>query len=283
MAQVTNSDLLKELQLIESSFDDKITKLNKYYIGRLVHFERQQNIMMEESKNCEQEFNILKTKFKHACGEIKELQFELTTLKKTIVYSSVTLPVKNNIEEANTDDNKVVCDTNVINTTLNNIFIEHGVSKDLITVKNELNTLKQNNILNDVVITGIPEVRNENLLETVNNVLVDYKLEINATDIKNIYRLKNLKCGLNSPVLLQLKNEEIKLSIFEKQKKNGPVVLKTSEKILSINDIQKVYFKHRLTPENLSLLRSVRKFGRDNNYEFIWITITTENFNEKKL
>lgn len=259
---VTNCDLLKELQNINSSFDAKVTKLNTYYIGRLVHFERQLNILMEESNNCKQEFSNLNAKFKHACDEIKDLQKEVITLKK-----GVTPPVTTNTDEFNTRNNETVGDSNAINTTLNDMF-----TKDLITVKTELNTIKQNNIVNDVVITGIPEVVNENLLATVNKVLVNYKLEVKSADIKNIYRLKNSKCGIYSPILLQLKNEDIKQSIFAHQKVNGPVLIKNDRKDISLNDFQCVFFKHRLTSDNLALLRSARKFGRENKYEFTWTT-----------
>lgn len=270
MANENYSELLNALHKMESNFGDRVTKLNKYYIGRLVHFEQQQNIILEESNNLKQELNILNTKFKNACDEIEELK-GLITLKNTVGEVGVT-PIETNADEFNTNDNGLVCDNNYINTTLNNIFNQHGVSKDLHSVKNELNIMKQNSILNDVVITGIPEDRGENLLTTVNNVLVDYNVEIKPADIKYIYRLKNSKTGINSPILMQLKNEEIKHSIMEKQKLNGPVVLHAKGNKNSLMDFQLVYFKHRLTPENLSLLRSVRSFGRKNHYEFIWTT-----------
>lgn len=283
MADVTNTDLLNGLKRIESSFDDKVTKLNKYYIGRLVHFERQLNSVLEESNFCKQELIELKSKYEHACDDIKELKDELTTIKNM----GVSPPVKNSEHEINTNDNGFVCDTNTINTTLNNIFNQHGVSNDLITVKSELNTMKQTNMLNDVVITGIPEDDNENLLATVNSVLTNYKLEVKSADIKSIYRLKNSKCGVNSPILLQFKNEDIKISIMENQKLNGPVVLNSKEKN-SLNGFQTVYFKHRLTPENLSLLRTVQKFGRENNFAFIWTThdgkiLMRKNYNERAI
>lgn len=284
MANVTNIDLLNKLKTIESSFDDKVTRLNKYYIGRLVHFERQLNSVLEESEYCKKELNTLNLKYGHACNEIKELKDELTTLKNV----GVSLPVNSSEHEINTNDIGCVSDTNVINTTLNNIFKQHGVSNDLITVKSDLNTMKQNNMLNDVVITGIPEDKNENLLATVNNVLMNYNLEIKSADIKSIYRLKNSKCGVNSPILLQLRNEDIKISILEKQKLNGPVVLNSKEKNISLKDFQSVYFKHRLTSENLSLLRAVQKFGRENNYAFIWTThdgkiLMRKNSNERAI
>lgn len=278
MANVTNNDLLNELQVMDSSFNDKIAKLNKYIIGRLVHFEQQHNIMATESKVLKHEFDNLNRKYNDACEEIKEIKFELNTLQKIIKETNVNRPAnidKTNIDKSTMEDKSektVVCDEKVLTNTLTNIFNEHGVSKDVDTVKIEVNILKQHNMCNDLIITGIAEVKNENLLAKVNDALVQYDIEVNATDLKNIYRLRNSKCGVNSPILLELKSYDKKNLIMEKQKLNGPIVLNNKEMSICWDDLQKVFFKHRLTQENLSLLRTARKFGRAHDYSYIWTT-----------
>lgn len=161
---------------------------------------------------------------------------------------------------------------NTVNTIVNDILNENGVCDDIITVKKELNELKQTNICDDVVITGIAETENENLLETVNNLLsVQYEMVIKSDVVKSIFRLKNTKCGVNSPILLVLKSENVKRLLMDKQKINGPIILQHKNPD-SINNLQKVFFKHRLTSENLSLLRDTRKFCRENSYQFVWTT-----------
>lgn len=131
--------------------------------------------------------------------------------------------------------------------------------------------MKQQHISDDIVITGIPETKNENLLEIVNSLLVQYEIVIKSTDLKSIFRLKNMKCGVNSPILLVLKNEKVKCEIMEKQKHSGPNNLHQNIETASTNPL-KVFFKHRLTLENLHLLRNVRKFCRENSYRFVWTT-----------
>lgn len=104
----------------------------------------------------------------------------------------------------------------------------------------------------------------------MNEILSFYEIKIKTDDIKQIYRLKNKNCGTNIPILIKLKDEKLKVCILEKQKQVGPILLQSVFKNLSDTDFRKVFFKHRLTKENLLLLREARKFCRDYNYQFVW-------------
>lgn len=266
---VTTCDIIKELKLMETNFTDKINKLNKYYITKLVDLEKEQKIIVAESKMLKNQFDHLNKKYDEVCEEVNGTKYELNILKDLINKSNSNFSSnEDTVEKINDEDEtKTILYTNTINKILN----QHKVCDDVITVKKELNELKQHNICDDIVITGIPETKHENLLEIVNRVLVQYAIEIKSVDVKSIYRLKNMKCGLNSPILLVLKNENVKCLIMRKQKTNGPIILQSME-TTSLNDLQKVFFKHRLTTENLSLLRNVRKFCRENCYQFVWLT-----------
>lgn len=269
------TDVLNRLKLMETNFEDRLTKLNKYYIGQLVKFEEVHNSIVAESKHLKNELENLNKKYGNVCDEINDAKMELNTLKDKINKSNINLSTNENITETlnqDADEIKTMFDKNTIKVTVTDILNEQRVCDDIITVKKEINELKQNNICDDIVITGIPETKNENLLEAVNSLLVQYDIVVKSTDLKSIYRLKNMKCGVNSPILLILKNEYVKSLIMEKQKINGPILLPFIESACLMNPHQKVIFKHRLTIENLTLLRNVRRFCRENSYQFVWTT-----------
>lgn len=269
------TDVLNRLKLMETNFEDRLTKLNKYYIGQLVKFEEVHNSIVAESKHLKNELENLNKKYGNVCDEINDAKMELNTLKDKINKSNINLSTNENITETlnqDADEIKTMFDKNTIKVTVTDILNEQRVCDDIITVKKEINELKQNNICDDIVITGIPETKNENLLEAVNSLLMQYDIVVKSTDLKSIYRLKNMKCGVNSPILLILKNEYVKSLIMEKQKINGPILLPFIESACLMNPHQKVIFKHRLTIENLTLLRNVRRFCRENSYQFVWTT-----------
>lgn len=271
------TEVLNRLELMETNFHDKITKLNKYYIGQLVKFQEGHNTIVAECKLLKDELENVNKKYFNVCEEINDTKMELNTLKDIINKSNINFSTNEKMVEKietlnlDADENKIMFDKNTIKVTVTDILQEQRVCDDIITVKKEINELKQNNICDDIVITGIPESNNENLLETVNSLLVQYDIVVKSTDLKSIYRLKNMKCGVNSPILLVLKDEHMKSLIMEKQKINGPILLPFIESASLMNP-QKVFFKHRLTTENLTLLRNVRRFCRENLYQFVWTT-----------
>lgn len=264
---VTNVHLMAELHSIKESYEDKILKLNKYLIGRCLYFEEQNNILKAESIAMKKEFDNLLMRFDGVCEEISNTRMETNTLKtecgknesetvKTIDMDSMTVTENSNITS---DSNFSKLDTKITN-----------ICVDVNTVKEDINSMKQINMSNDIVITGVYEEEDENLFELVSSILIQYNIPVKKEDIKTMYRLKNKKCDHNTPILLVLKESLIKCSILESQKKYGPILLRSVIKSLHETDLRKVIFKHRLTKENLSLLRESRRFGRQNNFEFVW-------------
>lgn len=78
-----------------------------------------------------------------------------------------------------------------------------------------------------------------------------------------------------APILIEFRNVFMKSKIIQSQKIKGPVFLSSIDKKVPIDDIydiymRKVYFKDRLTNQNLILLRKCRCFARQNSYQFVW-------------
>lgn len=264
MATVTNNDLMEQLMSLEKLNDEKFVKLNKFLISRCIHFEEQNNILKSEAQVLRKEFENLLIKYDGICEQLsvtKALQVETNMNKEVAVMESELI------------ESFTASEINKNNTGINISQFESALTDicdDVCLVKKEINEIQQNSMSNDVVITGLFEEQNENLFDKVERVLTHYNIKLKKDDIKKIYRLKNKKCGKNSPVLMVLKKNTVKCHILEMQKKYGPALLQAIYENLPKTDVRKVFFKHRLTKENLLLLRESRKVGRENGYEFIW-------------
>lgn len=265
MATITNNDLMQQLMSIEKLNEEKFVKLNKFLISRCIHFEEQNNILKSESQVLRKKFENLLKKYDGICEQLSVTKAEIELQVITNKDKGVAVMESELIEPFTASEiNKNNTNINQFKSTLTDIC------DDVCLVKKEINAINQNIMCNDVVITGLFEEQNENLYDKVERVLTHYNIKLKKDDIKKIYRLKNKTCGKNSPVLMVLKENTVKCHILEMQKKYGPALLQAIYENLPKTDVRKVFFKHRLTKENLLILRESRKFGRENGYEFIW-------------
>lgn len=148
---------------------------------------------------------------------------------------------------------------------------QQTIIEELADMNLEIIKLKQDAVNSDVIITGIPEVKDEKLLDVVNKVLQEYKMVLRDTDINSIYRMKSKSDALNfSPICIELYSRKFKGVLNKQQKVLGPVLLNLIDKSLPKTDLRKIYFKDRLTKYNMELLKETRKFKADNNYKYVW-------------
>lgn len=273
---VTNVDLMNQLQSIEKFYEEKFTKLHKFVTGRCVYFEQENQILISEADKLKKQFSDMMLKYENISKELDVTKAEIVTLK------SQRDSEEDSVRKCEEDLIINNTNTNAVNKTIDLQSAITNISDEVITVKTELNSLKQYNMDNDIVITGIPEVLKENLLELLNKMLVTYDVKLNKDDVKQIYRLKSKNCGVNSPVLLELKDKNMKLKILEKQRTIGPIMLQAVLEGLPSDDLRKIYFKHRLTRENLVLLKEARSFGRSFNYQYVWTNGSTSKVLMKK-
>lgn len=106
-----------------------------------------------------------------------------------------------NVNNGDLNESNEKINTNIL-TTLASDKNKHTHCDDLITVKKDLNVLKQYNMSNDIIATGVPEVKNEILIDTINKILINHEIILKNTDIKRIYRLKNKKSSMIAPIFL---------------------------------------------------------------------------------
>lgn len=135
-------------------------------------------------------------------------------------------------------------------------------------VKKEFNLFKQKSLESHVIVTGLPDKPNENLLDVINIVLNRLATKVESSEVKQIYRLKN-KTGF-SPILVEFLSKTKKENIFNKQKAGGSVLLQMIDSTVPASDKKKIVFKHRLTVENLKLLKIAHEFKNTNNFKYAW-------------
>lgn len=269
MGSVSNNDLMKGLKSMNEglesrlfSFDERLTKLNKYFIGKMVELELKCKESVRETKVLQDSLNKLTVKYDKLCEEVSLHNSEPENVPDT---NKITLD-----DFVEKSEKTCYIDKNIIQSTVADVINQYGICSDITTVKQTINCLQQKTMTNDLIATGLPEIENEVLLQTVNNTLIKYDIVLQDTDVKSIYRLKNKNCNANSPILIELRNDVIKSRILSKQKTVGPVFLNQTYENISSSDLRKVYFKNRLTKENLNLLRECRNFARLNGFKYVW-------------
>lgn len=174
-----------------------------------------------------------------------------------------------NLEKQN---NAILTEFRLLQEDVNNLTKNQiKITEELYDMNLEMNTLKQNAFISDVIITGIPEIKDEKLFDVVNKVLQEYKLVLRNTDYNSIYRMKNKSSTSQfSPICIELYSRTLKGAILKQQKVFGPVLLHLLDKTLPKTDLRKIFFKDRLIRYNIELLKEARKFKADNKYKFVW-------------
>lgn len=154
--------------------------------------------------------------------------------------------------------------------------VQENQAKELISVKSELNTIKQNLLDSDIIITGIPDTPVFNsAIDSVNAVLKHLKIKLNEGDVRSCFRMRNKNNkSASSPICVELYSKTVRGAIFEHQKKLGPVLLSTVDQSVAGSDKRKIFVQKRLTPFFQELLTSARKFKIENNWKFVWIQNT---------
>lgn len=267
---VSNIDLLNKLKSIGEKFETRlevfegqIAKLNKYFIGRMVEAEIKSKEQISDIKMLRESLDKLTLKYDKICDEFV-LRKEIESNNKPNQIESNNMP--NQMEINKTDDFIEI---------KKDLYSEKEkiieVQADIKTVNKEINSLKQKNLSSDIIVTGVPEINNEILLQSINNILIKHDITLKESDVKKMYRLKNKNCVSISPILIEFKNDSFKTMILQKQRKNGPVLLNEVDKNILHTDLRKVYFKDRLTKENLVLLRECRFFGRHHGFKYVWV------------
>lgn len=188
-----------------------------------------------------------------------------TLILKAITELKDTMNVRmNSLEEQNKEILKDIKEK------LNDVTIkfEH-VSHEVTELKQQINYLEQQSFQADLVLTGLPEKPNENLITEIISIVGKLHLKVRESDIHQSFRMKNKKSSsVNSSILIRLNTMSAKQIILDKQKSAGPVLLQLVDSSLPSTDKRKLMFKDRLSKFNQGLLSDAHKVK--DKFKFIW-------------
>lgn len=130
-------------------------------------------------------------------------------------------------------------------------------------IAEEKNKNEQRELENNIVISGIPQNKNEDPTAIVRQINQTLKINIEKMKCYRLGKGGNDKSGV---IKVCFETKEDKES-FLKSKKETKLTLRTVGLGNSDNDL---YVNHDLTKYNQYLYMMARKFRRDNNYKYVW-------------
>ena len=146
---------------------------------------------------------------------------------------------------------------------------QSGIKNDMEQMKTDLNYLQQKQLDLNLVIKGMPEIKNENPEQT--HQLMQKLLDCIGVDINCVTSSKRIgKKGGSTPRI-------ILFTVDQKENKHGIITAKRANQVVA-SDIfdnaspnQAIYVDEQLTRQNGHLLKMARKLKEDSNTEFVWV------------
>lgn len=220
--------------------------------------------LTSEESISKQILNVLtsfRTEFR---GEIQEFRLEL----------------RNEVKELKIQYEKVIKKTTILekNIKLVNEKYKH-LPQEVEALESKVNYLQQKELVNDLLITGLPANKCRPLIETVSEYLKMLDKDFDSHQIDFVYRFTHINQSTSTntnkilPVIVRLRYNNIKRKLLKLQKGVGPVL--QNQMISDNNSISttaKIILQHRLTPSNYKLLQKTRQVKKDFGYKFVWIT-----------
>lgn len=144
-------------------------------------------------------------------------------------------------------------------------------------LENKIIDLEDYSRRSNIEIQGLPESRNENLVDVVLNIANNIKCEMAKTDIDAIHRVphydKAKKTAKNVVVKFRtrLQKEDFFTRVKEYGRNQRRETGSTQPGISFPNIDGKVFINEHLTPRNKILLSQAKNFCKNNNIKYIWV------------
>ncbi|CAG9819880.1 unnamed protein product [Phaedon cochleariae] len=148
----------------------------------------------------------------------------------------------------------------------------NNMKKEISNLNSRVNELEQHSRSKNIVIQGVPENNNENLISIVEQIsnFLGVEVKDNVEFANRVQSMKpvpgkpkNIVVGFASKIL---RDQVIALA---KQKRKNSSNPKNGIKINEI--IESVYINEHLTSNNQSLLREAKEAARTKNFKFVWV------------
>lgn len=146
------------------------------------------------------------------------------------------------------------------------------LKNDIAKLTTRVNDLEQYSRSNNVEIVGVPEKKNENLLDILSNIgaFIGYPIDESKVDV--VHRVPTrVTTGKPKNIILRCISRKMRDDILAAARVKR-LAIGASNPGLAIDGVSAALFlNEHLTVENKSFYREVRALAREKNYKFCWI------------
>lgn len=214
--------------------------------------------------------NLFRTEF---IGEIQEFRREF----------------RGEVQELKDQNEKIIKKTAMLEKNIKTVDEKYkNLPQEVETLEAKVNYLQQKELVNDLVITGLPVNKSRPLIETVSEYIQKIDKDFDSHQVDFVYRFNRINQSSSTntntilPVVVRFSNNSTKRKLLHLQKGVGPVL--QNQLIRDDNTISttaKIILQQRLTPSNYKLLQKARQAKKDLGYKFVWITDSYNIFLQK--
>lgn len=140
------------------------------------------------------------------------------------------------------------------------------VSNTVNYLTSELNILKQEKLINNIVLSGIPESKSENLVV----LFIKIANSVGIPDIdQNEFEVNRIKIKDQESfcILVKFKNTSRKQEFLNKSKDNGIFAMQFG---LTQESDKQIFIQQQLTLLNLKLIKEARELKKKNKIKYVW-------------
>lgn len=151
--------------------------------------------------------------------------------------------------------------------TVNNLVImNNNLETEVSLLTTGLNSLLQDKLTNNLIITGVPVTEGENLSKLVSTIALELKVDISDHKFK-VRRLFTKKFNRYANLLVEFENIQIKTEFLKQRKQRSLAVSQLGFK----NETEKpILFFHQLTKTYLNILSEAKQLKESHKFRYIW-------------
>ncbi|KAL0829417.1 hypothetical protein ABMA28_004190 [Loxostege sticticalis] len=147
----------------------------------------------------------------------------------------------------------------------------------------QLQVKEQQGRINNIEITGVPVLKRENLMTTLNNIAAKIGFSLQPYDIDYIHRVrryahKSNPVGGNSDAHVSPSTPNIVVRFNQRSRKNEMIAAVRARRGLTTVDAglngpsTPIFVNDHLTPQNKLLYKQARLTAKDKGYKYIWLS-----------
>lgn len=167
-------------------------------------------------------------------------------------------------------------------TVTNLVSKNNELQTEVSLLKTGLNTLLQDKLANNLIISGVPVIEGEDLNTLMFKIGVELSVDISDSKFK-VRRLFTKKPNKYANLLVEFEDIKYKTEIF-KQKKQLPLLV--SQLGFKTETEKQIFFFHQLTTTYLNVLSEARKLKESHHLRYVWYQnnqILIKNANNPKI